>query len=303
VVATSEASADVAPEILPVVAADGARFEMLLVQPAAGAQRVVHWLPAMGVPARHYLPLAQALAERGVAMAIHEWRGIGSSDRRAGRTTDWGYRELIELDLAAGVTALREQLVDVRHELGGHSLGGQLAFLYAALHPQQVDALLLVASGSPYWRRFRHGWLIRQAYALAPLLANLRGYLPGRRLGFAGNEARGVIADWSRTGRTGRYAALGIPQDLEAALSRLRQPVLAMRLSEDWLAPPASQTWLLDKLPAAHAHQVVFDRAALQGRRADHFAWMKAPAAIAEQIARWDGGRNTLFAQGTQPRS
>ncbi|WP_414649226.1 alpha/beta fold hydrolase [Dyella sp.] len=296
---TREAPSDQAPEIVPVVAADGARFEMMLVQPPAGAQRVVHWLPAMGVPARHYLPLAQALAGQGVAMAIHEWRGIGSSDRRAGRRTDWGYRELLECDLPASVAALRARVGEARHEMGGHSLGGQLAFLYAALHPDQVDALLLVASGSPYWRRFRHGWLIRQAYTLAPLLARLRGHLPGRRLGFAGNEARGVITDWSRTGRTGRYAARGIG-DLDAALARLRKPVLAMRLRDDWLAPASSQAWLLDKLPASPACRLEFGREALAGEPAGHFAWMRAPAAIADAIARWDGGRNSPFAQENQ---
>lgn len=292
-----------APEILPVVGSDGARFELMLVQPAAGARRVVHWLPAMGVPARHYLPLARALSARGVGMAIHEWRGIGSSDRRAGRGSDWGYRELLERDLPASMATLRERLPAARHELGGHSLGGQLAFLYAGLHPAQVDALLLIASGSPYWRRFRHGWLIRQAYALAPWLANLRGHLPGRRLGFAGNEARGVIADWSRTGRTGRYAAYGMEQDLEAAMARLQLPVLAMRLRDDWLAPAASQDWLIGKLPGSTAHRVVFGRDALEGQPADHFAWMKTPAAIADEIARWDGGRNTAFADSHPKRA
>ena len=170
-------------ERLPITAPDGACFDLMLVQPEQPVRRLLHWLPAMGVPARHYLPLAHALAERGVAVALHEWRGIGSSDRRAGRRQNWGYRELLALDLAAATEVLHARLPDVRHELGGHSLGGQLACLYAALNPARVDALLLVASGSPYWRRFPRGWLIRQAYTAAPLLAHLRGHLPGRRLG------------------------------------------------------------------------------------------------------------------------
>src|SRR6185437_11714387 len=85
---------------IPVCAADGARVELLCVVPAA-LRRLLYWLPAMGVPARHYLPFAEALAARGVGVVLHEWRGIGSSNRRAGRHCDWGYRELLQDDLAA----------------------------------------------------------------------------------------------------------------------------------------------------------------------------------------------------------
>lgn len=277
-----------APEVVPVEVADGARFELILVMPPdAAVRRALLWLPAMGVPARHYLPLTQALAARGVAVAIHEWRGIGSSDRRAGRRTNWGYRELLQHDLIASVVMLADRLPEVSLAVGGHSLGGQLACLYTALHPEQVDGLVLVASGAPYWRVFPHPWSLRAAFHLAPLLAHLRGHLPGRRLGFAGNEARGVIADWARTGRSGRYAARGMKRDLEAALAALRTPVLAIRLCDDWLVPPASLDWLLGKLPASPVQRVELAADALDGQRADHFAWMKAPAAVADAIDDW----------------
>jgi len=118
-------------------------------------------------------------------------------------------------------------------------------------------------------------------------VARLRGYLPGRRLGFAGNEARGVVADWARSGRTGRYRAAGLDMDLEAALSALQLPVLGVRLSDDWMVPPASLHWLLGKLPLASTELVELGPALLDGQPADHFAWMKAPAAVASQIAAW----------------
>src|SRR3546814_15625529 len=81
------------------------------------------------------------------------------------------------------MAALRERWPQARCWLGGHSLGGQLSLLFASLHPTEFAGLLLVASGSPYWRRFRHGWLIGLAYVLSPLLAGWVGPLPGRRIG------------------------------------------------------------------------------------------------------------------------
>lgn len=288
---TTSAATTVEPTVIPVSAADGARFELLAVVPSGSWRQLLYWVPAMGIPARHYLPLAEALAALDVAVVVHEWRGIGSSNRRAGRHGDWGYRELLCDDLPAGMAAVRERWPQAGCWLGGHSLGGQLSTLYASLHPTAFAGLLLVASGAPYWRRFRHGWLIGMAYALAPLLAGLVGHLPGRRIGFGGNEARGVIADWSRSGRTGRYAVDGMAQDFERQLAGLRLPLLALRLQDDWLGPPASLDWLLGKLgPAERTVDVITPRE-MGGLPADHFGWMKTPAPIAARIAHW------IFAQ------
>jgi predicted alpha/beta hydrolase len=279
---------------IPVAVADGSRFELLCTQPDGAWRRLLYWVPAMGIPARHYLPLAEAVAAHGVAVIVHEWRGIGSSDRRASRTCDWGYRELLQLDLAAGVAAVRERWPQAACWLGGHSLGGQLGSLYASLHPAEFAGLLLVASGAPYWRRFRHGWLIAAAYVTAPLLAKLLGHLPGRRIGFGGNEARGVIADWARTGRSGRYAAVGMAQDFEQQLASLHLPSLALRLRDDWLGPSASLKWLLGKLGSGERSVEVLTPQDLDGP-ADHFSWMKTPAPIATRIAGWIAAHDTAF--------
>ncbi|MBN8895395.1 MAG: alpha/beta fold hydrolase [Rhodanobacter sp.] len=281
--------------VIPVTAADGARCELLATLPAGRWQQLLYWMPAMGMPARHYLPLAQALAVAGVAVVLHEWRGIGSSDRRAGRDCNWGYRQLLQDDLPAGMAAVRQRWPQARCWLGGHSLGGQLGLLYASLHPHDFAGMVLVASGAPYWRRFRHGWLIGAAYALAPWLAALVGHLPGRRIGFGGNEARGVIADWARSGRSGRYAVAGMTQDFERLLAALQLPVLALRLQQDWLGPPASLAWLLGKLgPAARRVETIL-RDDLDGTPADHFGWMKAPAPVAARIAGWLAGEDATF--------
>lgn len=274
-----------AVSILSVRAADGANAQ-LLVQPALGpACGLLYWLPAMGMPARHYLPLAQALAARGISTAVHEWRGIGASDQRASRRCNWGYREVLELDMPAAMASVLSHVGNIPSWIGGHSLGGQLACLYASQHPKTFVGLTLVASGSPYWRRFAQGWAIGAGYVAAPVLAALLGYFPGRRLGFGGNEAQRLIADWARSGRRGVYAARGMRTDFESDLAQLDLPVLGIRLCDDWLAPAASLEWLLAKMPRAPVTRVVLARDVLDGQRADHFGWMKAPAAVAAQIA------------------
>lgn len=277
-------------ETLPAVAGDGATAEVLLQLPAGDIRHVLYWLPALGVSARQYLPLARALAAQGTAVAIHEWRGIGSSNQRAARQVDWGYRELLMADVPAGFQALHARLPRERYWIGGHSLGSQMASLYASMNPRQVMGVLIVAGGAPYWRQYRFGPLLRLAYSVAPLIAQGVGYFPGRRIGFGGNEACRVIADWARTGRTGRYAAEGVAADFEQRLRELALPVLALRMQDDWLGPEASLAWLLGKMPLSQRKQELVTAADFDGRPADHFGWMKTPEPVADRMARWLSG-------------
>ncbi|UPG93225.1 alpha/beta hydrolase family protein [Luteibacter aegosomatissinici] len=272
---------------IPLRMTDGARADLLLFHPTGTPRACVLWVPALGVAARHYEVLASALTQQGIAVGIHEWRGHGSSDQRASRQCNWGYRELLGDDLPASLTAMAKTFPAIPLYVGGHSLGGQLATILASIHVEAVKGIVLVASGSPYWRRF-HPW-VGLAYVAAPLLASIVGRLPGRQIGFGGNEARGVIADWARSGRTGRYAARGMGLDVEAAMSGQRAPVLALRLRDDWLGPEPSLRFLLDKMPRAAQTLDVIGPEDLDGAKADHFAWMKAPARIATRIAEWLG--------------
>ena len=113
-------------EEIQVRAQDGHRFSLSVTLPRDPVATLL-WLPALGVAARHYQPFAQSLARHGIATFMHEWRGHGSSSLRASHGCDWGYRELLTVDLPASEAALRQRLPGLARALGGHSLGGQLA--------------------------------------------------------------------------------------------------------------------------------------------------------------------------------
>ena len=171
--------------------------------------------------------------------------------------------------------------------IGGHSLGGQLACCFAGLHPQRFARVWLVASGTPYWRTFPapRGWTLPLVYRFLPWLAQRQGVLHGKKLGFGGTEARGLIRDWSRVGLNNHYAAAGMATDLEAAMRDLRGQAAAVVMDHDWLAPTGSMQGLLAKMPGMRAQLSVVS-AQMLGARADHFAWMKTPEAVVEQLLR-----------------
>lgn len=283
---------------LPVRAPDGHAWTLLARVPAQPTATLL-WLPALGIAARHYLPFAEALAAQGVAVFVHEWRGHGTSSLRAGKTQDWGYRELLQQDIPASESAIAARVQGAERIVGGHSLGGQLAACYAGLAAHDVHLLWLVASGAPYWRSFPAPtrWWLPLAYRFLPWLARRSGALPGRRIGFGGNESRSLIADWARTGLTGRYAARDLEVDLEQALSASPVDVHAVVLAKDWLAPTSSLDFLLSKLAAAHTTTDVLDGPRL-GTAADHFHWLKRPEGVVETLMersrpRWTAPQNT----------
>lgn len=279
-------ASDAAPSTLAVEAADGHRFELLGCIPEQ-PRRSLLWLPALGVAARHYLPLAQALARRGVAVFLHEWRGHGSSGLRAARDSNWGYRELLAVDLPASEAAVDAATPGLPRMAGGHSLGGQLACCRLALEPDACQALWLAGTGAPYWRAFpaRHRMWLPLAYRALPWLADRAGSLPGRRIGFGGSEARGVMRDWAGTATSGHYAAAGLG-DLEAGMAAAPvREVRAVLFDRDWLAPASSLRQLLSKLPQARSEVTTLGAGTL-GVPADHFQWMKSPGSVADWFSR-----------------
>jgi predicted alpha/beta hydrolase len=259
----------------------------LLVRAPQQPRATLLWVPALGISARHYLAFAEALVGHGIAVGLHEWRGHGSSTLRAGPACNWGYAELLTLDLPASQTALTDRFPQLPILVGGHSLGGQLAACHAALSPAAAwRQLWLVASGTPDWRCFPppRGLLLPLAYRFMRWLAQRNGALPGRRIGFGGNEARGLIDDWARVGLGGRYAGRGMQADLEQALSQLSLPVSSVLFAQDWFAPASSLAGLTGKFACPVAPPLILDAAAL-GTKADHFAWMQRPEAVAKALA------------------
>ena len=267
---------------IPLSTDDGHRYNLIARIPAQPRASLL-WLPALGVAARHYIPLADALAAKGIAVFLQEMRGNGSSSLRPSREVDWGYRQILTLDIARSHAAAVEHCDAPERIIGGHSIGAQFAACYLGLHPDAVDQLWLVASGSPYWRTFPapKRYVFPFAYQFVPWIADRRGVFHGRRLGFAGDEARSLMRDWASVGLSNRYAAAGMEADLEAALSKVPARIRAVLLKDDWFAPHRSMQALLAKMPNAAATLTVLDSTAL-GARADHFAWMKQPQAVAD---------------------
>ncbi|SCL32494.1 Predicted alpha/beta hydrolase [Micromonospora nigra] len=272
------------------VEVDGARIGVQVYPEPEGVTDapVVLVYPAMGVPARYYRPFAAALRGAGLAVAVADLRGTGESTPPPGRACRYGYAQLAA-DLGAVREALKPRLDGRRTLLLGHSLGGQAAVLHLALHgDRDVDGLVLVASGIPYWRDFTG----LRGYGILPFThgiaatARVLGFWPG--WGFGGRQARGVIRDWAHTARTGRFPLLdGV--DAEAAVGEVRTPVLAISVDGDQYTPHATLDRLCGKLTRATVRR---ERLTPEqtGVAVDHFTWVRAGTPLADRVADFAAG-------------
>lgn len=245
---------------------------------------VIGVVPALGLRADYYQPLAEALASESVAVVTADLPGHGQSPIRAGRAHDWGYRELVE-HLGALRQTVQARASGARFVWLGHSIGGQVALMEGG-HDGSADAVVVVASGPPYFRLWPGLGALRvlSLTQFGALTAAALGHFPGETLGFGGREARTLIAEWATAARTGRYVFVGF--DGDGAIARLDRPVLAIRVEGDTLAPENAMAHTLAKAVRARVELGSLPRTEQDEkvRLNPHNRWPRSPASVVRQV-------------------
>ncbi len=244
-------------------------------------------MPALGIQARLYVPLAQALAAGGCSVALLEQRGHGRSALRARRGSAWGMREFLDFDLPAALDWLDHHAPDLPLVLGGHSLGGHLATLYAGRRPSRLAGVFHIATGAPYHNDFpaRQRWLIRLLCVLISVFRPFPGYFPGDRVGFGGRETLQLMRDWRQWALGGRFD-FGADRSLQDAVAAFRSPVLSVSLDEDSYCSPAAVDRALAPFSGADVSRLTLG-AEEQGEHLGHFRWARRPAGVARVVGDW----------------
>ncbi len=274
---------------LTLTTADDHRFDAAFFPTDDPRAPILLFLSALGTPARVYGRFGREMVLHGVQVCTPDWRGIASSSVRAGRKSDFGYRELLEFDLASLIEAVRRRFPESPIWLGGHSLGGQLALLKAAANPRGISGVVLVASGSVHLSAYQGK--LRAAIGclayLSGLVGTAIGYFPGARVGFGGREAAGLMRDWSTVARTGQYRPAESRIDYEQCMRSLEIPVLALTFEADAWSPASAAQALLKKLSAQSPLHRHWTTAETGGTPVDHYSWLKQPSLVAPALAQF----------------
>lgn len=274
--APAEPGAAAGPPPLPVdlelAAADGYRLAATRFAPAGEPRAAVLVAPAMGVPRRFYREIATYFAARGSEVLTLDYRGIGGSRPPhlrgfPARLRDWG-----ELDLEAGLRAVRERHPELPLLYFAHSVGGQLLGL--APSAPAVERALFVASQSAWeghwdgnWRwRMRGLWRV-----MIPVATAIFGHLPGQ-LGIGQDVPKGVAREWARWGRHPDYLLRDGGAARRAAYAALGFPLRAVAIADDNYAPERSVRALVGFYAGTDSEVRVVTAGDVGRRRLGHFA-------------------------------
>jgi predicted alpha/beta hydrolase len=224
------------------------------------AALVIH--PATATPERFYTNFASYLADHGIATVTYDYRGTGrSGSPRAHRGL--GMRDWITSDVPAVAAWTASRYPDLPQLAIGHSVGGHaLALGYGGAG---LSGLVILASHAASVRaipdpaeRRRVTFLL---HGVGPALGALLGYVPARRLGLGEDIPAAAMRQWGAWGRLENYFFDDPSMNAAARAATVTQPVLALGLSDDKWATPASMDRLIAHLTSAQVDRRTYSPA------------------------------------------
>jgi len=226
---------------------------------------------ATGVKQQFYRKFAEYISANGITVITFDYTGIGQSLKQLIQTVnasaaDWGRN-----DLEAVLQFARENFPDAKLSVLGHSIGGQLIGL--AKSSTSIHKMILVAAQSGYWKWWKGTNRIKMWlnwHLLFPVLTNLFGYMPSKKISGMENLPKNVARQWSNWGRKKNYLFDDIPAE-QQHFHKISASMLAISIENDFYAPSDSVDWLIEKYSNAVVRKVHLDPKDLQVSSIGHF--------------------------------
>ncbi|MBN1253330.1 MAG: alpha/beta fold hydrolase [Bacteroidales bacterium] len=272
---------------LQIISIDGPRNYISVYQPFFIKNApVIIIMPALGVKAAYYEPIAFELQKSGYIVVSADLRGTGKSSVKVSKKRNFGYHEMIAYDWPSIIEKVNIHFPNNKIYLLGHSLGGQLNVLYASQHQKLINGLILIASCSVYYKgwNFPRNIGVLAGTQLANLLVRFLGYFPGKKIGFAATEAKNLMLDWSDNARTGKYKIRNSNINFEKDIKNIQLPILAISFNKDNLSPQKAVKLLISKIENA---QITQHHCNTENCNLNHFNWVKNNDLVIRHIHSW----------------
>ena len=252
---------------------------------------LVVFLPALGASVDFYRTMAEAWAALGYRVATVELRGGRQSSVKDVRAQNFGYNEVLNVDLASIVPRLRAEAAGGTSCSRVTASAGSSRCSMPAVIRRRLTASCCWRADSNYYGAMPPGQRFTRhlGLRLVRVIDQVLRFFPGDKLGFGGRQPFNMMLDWTQEALTGKYRVKGDPADYNRELEQL-DGAGADGLLAGGHAGSATQRGLPGH--EAHPRPGCPDRApAEDGKAYHHFRWVKKPAAILAQVDQWIGAR------------
>jgi predicted alpha/beta hydrolase len=239
------------------------------------------------VPAVRYARFARHLAQRGVAVLVYDYRGIGASRPAtlrgfSARAEDWS-----EFDCGGAIAYLRcrfpeSQLIGMAHSIGSLLTCG-------APNVAEISRFVFLCPHTGYYGDYLPKYRLPMAvlwHGVMPLVTRIVGYFPARRLGLGQDIPAGVALQWSaRTSPKLQSEATGVTAKRTLAMvaryEHVQGEALAFGFADDAFATPAGSRRFLEAFPGLHARSVSIAPRQVGMSKIGHFGLFRRSAEVA----------------------
>lgn len=183
-------------EKVSIVCTDGVPLSAILCAPQQ-AKAALMLSGGTGFKKEFYLPLANYLAEHGLATIIYDYRGTGESRPADMRNCDFSFLDYGQKDMPAVLDFLDARYPNLPKLILGHSVGGQQVGFMPNVH--KVKGLVAVATSVGYLPYMPWGYRLKSYYffyLFTPLSILLKGYVAAKRFKIMEDLPRKVVTQW-----------------------------------------------------------------------------------------------------------
>lgn len=160
----------------------------------------------------------------------------------------------------------------------GNSLGGHVALIYTAKHPERVHSMILTGSSGLYENAFGGGFPKRENYEFIKKKVEYTFYDPNIATKELVDECYEVVNDKGRALRIIALAKSAIRHNMAKELPNMDLPVCLIWGKQDNITPPEVAEEFHEKLPNSELHWI---------DKCGHAAMMEQPKEFNEVLSAW----------------
>ncbi|MCG8421642.1 MAG: alpha/beta fold hydrolase [Proteobacteria bacterium] len=258
-----------------IAATDGFELAALHLEPETDLRGVIQFHSGTGVKKEFYLKFAKYMAERGFAVILFDYRGIGGSRPKSLRGFEAQLRHWGERDMVGVLEWIKTSYPQLPKFIVAHSMGGQLIGLMK--NHDVLRGVVTIAASTGYWRTFPRPYRYLPAfiwYVYIPIVSRIFGFVPAKRLQLGEDLPTGVAREWADwcTNRNYLRSFFGVTIE-EQFFADIRAPVKAFYAEDDTIATERTVPEILEYFENAQVSSEKIRLSDVSAKAIGHFGF------------------------------